>query len=213
MQLMRVLEESRALGFLGPGALGSHVRHSLGFALAVSVARPSSPAPGPLGFLDLGSGGGVPGLVLALLEWRVRGVLLESNRRRSEFLVGAVERLGLSDRVSVVNERAEVAGHDLVLRGGFDVVVVRGFGPPAVTAECGGPFVASDGLLVVSEPPTDEVTGLGDRWRAQVVTDIGFGTVRGVHAGTAGFAVLTRTASVPPSIPRRTGVPRKRPLF
>ena len=48
-------------------------------------------------------------------------------------------------RVRVVRARAEVAGRDAALRGRFDVVVARGFGPPAVTAECAAPLLSLGG--------------------------------------------------------------------
>lgn len=153
-------------------------------------------------------------MVLAALEWHGPGVLLEANHRRSAFLVQAVEQLGMADRIRVVSERAEVAGHDGALRASIDVVVSRAFGPPAVTAECGGPFLTPGGLLVVSEPPVVEGgADLGDRWDVSGVATVGLDRPIGVHAGGAGYVVMRRTDHAPTELPRRTGVPRKRPLF
>jgi 16S rRNA (guanine527-N7)-methyltransferase len=149
--LMAVLERSRSLGFLGPGSLRVQVAHARGFAAAVRTA--------PLRVLDLGSGGGVPGLVLAAQWASSEVVLLDAAERRCAFLAESVASLGWADRVRVVRSRAEVAGRREDLRGRFDVVVARGFGPPAVTAECGAPFLVVGGRLVVSEPPV--VTGGG----------------------------------------------------
>ena len=149
--LMAVLERSRSLGFLGPGSLRVQVAHARGFAAAVRTA--------PLRVLDLGSGGGVPGLVLAAHWASSEVVLLDAAERRCAFLAESVASLGWADRVRVVRSRAEAAGRREDLRGRFDVVVARGFGPPAVTAECGAPFLVVGGRLVVSEPPV--VTGGG----------------------------------------------------
>src|SRR4051812_34590597 len=59
-QLIETLEEARTAGFLGPGPVEPHIRHAQGFAAAVVAALGREPA----NFADLGSGGGVPGLVL-----------------------------------------------------------------------------------------------------------------------------------------------------
>src|SRR5262249_59495264 len=74
----------------------------------------------------------------------------------------AVAALGLDDRATVLEGRAEALGRRSELRGAYDVVVARGFAPPAVTAECGAPFLRTGGLLVVSEPP--DPTARDGRW-------------------------------------------------
>src|SRR6478735_807025 len=60
-----VLERSRALGFLGPGPVADHLRHAQVFAAALRSAPAPAPVDGVVRVLDLGSGGGLPGLVLA----------------------------------------------------------------------------------------------------------------------------------------------------
>lgn len=146
-RLIEELERSQRLGFLGPAPVDAHLAHARGFAVAVEAP--------PTRFLDLGSGGGVPGLVLAELWPGAQAVLLEAGERRCGFLREAVGRLGLDGRVAVVRQRAEEAGRSPTWRGGFDLVVARSFGPPAVTAECAAPFLRVGGRLVVSEPPAD----------------------------------------------------------
>ena len=78
---------------------------------------------------------------MVAIEWPEATVaLLEANGRRAAFLRRAVERLGLGDRVTVLEERAEVCGRDAGLRAGFDGVLARSFGRPAVVAECAAPL-------------------------------------------------------------------------
>jgi 16S rRNA (guanine527-N7)-methyltransferase len=213
--LDRVLERSRSLGFLGPGSVRVHVEHAEGFAAGVPAA------PGTL--LDLGSGGGVPGLVLARRWPGCEIVLLDAGERRCEFLRSAVRDLRLDDRVRVVRDRAEEAGRAPELRGHFDVVVARGFGPPAVTAECGAPFLRVGGRLVVSDPPRegDGEPGGGDGLRA------GADATRWPPAGLARLGLVAERAwrrpfhyqalrqqqPCPDGYPRRNGVPARRPLF
>ena len=136
--LLSVLSESRDLGFLGPGPVDEQVRHSLLFALMVPAFSGRA--------VDLGSGGGLPGLVLAR-HWPASSWLfLDINRRRTEWLAGAVSSLGMADRVKVRCQRAEEAGRDPLLRSSFDLVTARSFGPPAVTAECAAPLLSMGGL-------------------------------------------------------------------
>jgi 16S rRNA (guanine527-N7)-methyltransferase len=200
-----ILERSRSLGFLGPGSVGVQVAHAEGFAAGVDAP--------PRRFLDLGSGGGVPGLVLATRWTDATAVLLDASERRCAFLTEAVTALRCDDRVSVVRARAEQAGRRGDLRGGFDLVVARGFGPPAVTAECGAPFLAVGGRLVVSEPPDGHAAGPGPgRWPAEGLALVGLMPDR---AWTEPYHyrsyVLERPC--PGRYPRRVGVPAKRPLF
>ena len=196
--LLEVLEESRRFGFLGPGPVGPQVHHADGF-VAAAGGEPDS-------FLDLGSGGGLPGLVLAVRWPGARGVLLDSMVRRTEFLAEAVERLGAAGRVRVVCARAEDAART-DLRGSFALVTARSFGPPSATAECATGLLRAGGLLVVSEPPTADPS----RWDAAGLEDLGL-ALEG-EAGTDARFVCIRKVGDHERWPRRSGVPTKRPLW
>jgi 16S rRNA (guanine527-N7)-methyltransferase len=157
--------------------------------------------------MDLGSGGGLPGLPLALVWPTTRWVLLDGSRTRAEFLQHAVTELGLTNRVQVIGERAEVAGRG-ELRATIDCVVARSFAGPAATAECGAPFLRVGGLLVVAEPPG----GAPERWDAHGLALLGLEVDRRVSGRTA-YQVLRQGTACPDRFPRRVGVPAKRPLF
>lgn len=235
--LAEALQRAQGLGFLGDGPLDAQVRHSLEMASCVEGALAAFPdassddgnAPSiasersPRRFLDLGTGGGVPGLILAQRWGAASGVLLDAHGRRTEFVADTVRSLGWEDRIEVVRERAEVAGRQPELRGAFDVVVARSFGPPPVTAECGAPFLAPGGILVVSEPPAADGGQLTDDPAGAAKTDPvrwpedGLGAL-GLARGEAwrrrfGFQVLRLVGPVPDRYPRRAGVPAKRPLY
>ena len=197
--LLEVLEESRRLGFLGPGPVSEHITSANRFLAALEPHKPTA-------VVDLGSGGGVPALPLAIALGTTRFVLVESMERRTRFLRSAIDRLGLGDRVSVVHERAEVAARQIELRASFDAAVARSFGPPAVTAECAAPFLRIGGALVVSEPPDRP-----NRWNSEVQL-----RELGLHLQADppdGVVVLIQEALCPSRFPRRTGIPAKRPLF
>src|SRR5260221_6188876 len=164
-ELRQVLEDARAAGFLGPGPVEAHLQHAQGFAEAAEAALGHSPAH----FVDLGTGGGIPGLVIGARCSRSRGVFIESNRRRCAALRDAVVRLGLENRVEVLEQRAEAAGRQGTYREGFELVTARSFAEPAVTAEIGAGLVKIGGVpLVRGAPPTgaprlapEEVPGVG----------------------------------------------------
>lgn len=184
--LVEVLHEARDLGFLGPGPVEDHLAHAKGFVAA-------APAP-PGRFLDLGSGGGVPGLVLAA-EWpTAEVVLLDGSSKRTAFLRRAVAALGLGGRATVLTARAEVAGRDGRWRARFDLVVARSFGAPAVTAECGAAFLVPGGSLLVSDPPDG-----GDRWDEALLGPLGL--TAATIAGPVRRLVLD--GEYPATFPRR----------
>ena len=151
------LRRSADLGFLGSMPVDEQIDHALGFVHAAEAALQSS----PLSVVDLGSGGGVPGLVLRSCWPDCNLVLIDSNERRAEFLTAeAVGRPG-TGKVEVMRCRAEEAGRMPSFREQCDLVTSRSFGAPAVAAECGAPFLVAGGVMVVSEPPESD----GDiRW-------------------------------------------------
>jgi 16S rRNA (guanine527-N7)-methyltransferase len=201
-RLVEVLEESRRLGLLGPGPVTRQLDHARDLAAAV----------GPFGgeLLDLGSGGGMPGLVLFDLWSDASGVLLDAQRRRCDFLQRAVSSLDLAARVEVRCGRAEVLARDPELRAGFGLVTARSFGPPAVTAECAVGFLRAGGALVVTEPPSSEVEA---RWDPAGLAELGFETPEPLRERATGAVRLRLPGAVDDRWPRRDGVPSKRPLW
>ncbi len=165
--------------------------------------------------IDLGAGGGLPGLVVAEGWPEVSMVLLDASRRRASFLGRAVDRLGLSGRVTVLQERAEVCGRQEGYRGAFDGVLARSFGRPAMVAECAAPLLKVGGWLLVSEPPLSG-PAIGPveetRWPAETLAVFGLDPTELVDEGFA-YQVLRQVTPCPDRFPRRNGVPAKKPLF
>lgn len=203
-QLVSVLQRSKDLGFLGPGPVEAHMDHAMAFDVLLNGCR---------NIMDLGSGGGVPGLVLALHR---RGgenppsfTLVDANRRRCDFLSEAVRELGIGDSVTVVHGRAERLARSASMRHRFDCVVARSFGPPAVVAECAVGFLTKDGRLIVSEPPGDTIS----RWDPDGLASLGLRATDTFRRGDVGLQLLEVVEVCDERFPRRDGVPAKRPLF
>lgn len=186
-------------GIAGSGSVEAH----LGRARAFAQAR-GGPADR---FCDLGTGPGMPGLVLALLWPEARGVLIDATERRVAFVEQWVRELGLAGRITVEHGRAEVLAHQEDFRHEFDTVVARSFGPPAVVAECASGFLALAGVALVSEPPED--SPIAERWPADGLSTLGL-----VDRGqVAGVRRLEAASLVDERWPRRDGRPAKRPLW
>jgi 16S rRNA (guanine527-N7)-methyltransferase len=199
--LIELLGVARDRGFLGPGDVAFHVEHARAFL--AQLGRGDR-------VLDLGSGGGIPGLVLIVERPDLSVTMLDANGRRTAFLEEATTTLAASDRVAVVRGRAEEAGRNADLRGAFDRVVSRSFGAPAVVAECAAPFLRVGGRLVVSEPQdAAEVP----RWDPEGLSTVGMALGPAVRHQPATLQVIFQTSPCPERYPRRTGVPAKRPLF
>ena len=197
-----MLEEAREFGFLGPGPIEPQLEHSSNLAGAVG------PFDGT--FLDLGSGGGLPGLVLAGVWPTATGVLLDAQRRRCDFLSRAVKRLGLGARLEVACGRAETLARSDALRARFDLVVARSFGAPSTTAECAVGFLRAGATLVVTEPPGPAVASRRDPAGMQ---RLGFGEVIPIRQGATGAIRTVLERDPDDQWPRRDGVPGKRPLW
>lgn len=124
------------------------VAHLIGESLMLLSVLPASPCP----LLDIGTGAGIPGLVLKLArpQWDI--TLCEANRRRANFLRHVVRRLDLG-AVAVHRERAETLATVPAHRMLYRVVTLRAVASPAVAGALAQPFLREDGHMVVPVGP------------------------------------------------------------
>jgi len=203
-KLLEIFEDARDHGYLGPEPVRRHLDHSVALAQLLGAPPPQ--------FVDLGSGAGVPGLVLAVLWDKVDAVLVDANQRRCADLREAATRLGLTSRVSVRCGRAEALAREPDLRGRFGLVVARAFGRPAVTAECAVGFLEPAGCLVVTEPPeasADESL----RWPPEGLGRLGFGPATSMRNEGVGAVAISAVGPLDERWPRAVGRPAKSPLW
>lgn len=148
---------------------------------------------GPI--VDVGSGGGSPGIALAAALPDREVTLLEANGRKFTFLQ---RRAASFPNVRVVNARAEE--HEL---DHYGVAVAKALAPPPVAAEWCLPLVVPGGAVVLWVGPAADV----DRVRRVAERLGGELTER-----RPGLIVLRKVAPTPAGFPRRPGMARKRPL-
>jgi len=197
------IESAAEFGFIA-GDLNQQLEHSECFARVVGKYSPT-----PLRLLvDLGSGGGIPAISIIGRVPETPVLLVESMRRRANFLVSQLVDFGWSDRVVVCQQRAEVVARAARWREAAGVVTARSFGKAAVTAEIAAGFLAVGGVLVVSDPPHGSYQ---ERWPDRGLEALGFARVATITIPYH-FTVLTKVESKP-HFPRGVGVPAKVPLF
>lgn len=161
--------------------------------------------------VDVGSGGGLPGLPLKILRPELEMTLVESDQAKAAFLVQAAARLRLS-AVDVVARTAEEVGRDSRCRESFDAAVARALAPLPVLAELCLPLVRVGGRLLAQKTEKE------DSAAAKRVLKLLGGMLDSVHpapstARTEGVVVVVRKVTpTPEAYPRRPGLPRRKPL-
>lgn len=185
------------------GTVEEHLVHALGF---VEIVQGIANEPSRL--VDLGSGGGYPGLVLAYFLPATRVTLVEAREKRADFLRRAVYSLELDERVTVYAGEASTLGRGE--RASVDVVTARSFGTPGITAECAAPLLRVDGCVVVSEPPMSSVA---ERWPQDSLSQLGLGPATEITGGSTRFVTTKKVAPTPDRYPRSRRQMQKMPAF
>lgn len=156
--------------------------------------------------IDIGSGGGLPAIPLAVAMPPVQFTLLEANARKCAFLEHVAATLGLTN-VVVACGRAEELGHRPALREQFDRAISRAAARPQVLLELALPFVRTGGDLVA------QVSTIDPHLLEPAARLLGGGTPRVEReAGGHGLLVVPKLAPTPSRFPRRTGLPGRKPL-
>lgn len=145
--------------------------------------------------VDVGSGGGTPGIPLAASLPEREVTLLEAERRKTEFLDRWTSEL---PNLTVVWGRAESQATDC-----YKVAVAKALARPPVAAEWCLPLVEAGGAVVLWVGPS------ADR---SAVAAVAARIAGELEESPPGFIVLRKTGPTPPGFPRRPGMAKKRPL-
>ena len=161
--LTSILQRAQAEGALGARPILEVIAHARSFVAALPD--------GVLSIMDLGSGAGIPGLVVALDRPLLQVTLVDRRAKRVDALRRAVTALGWGARVTVLEADADQLSRDPTWAKTQDAVVARGFAEPAVTLPIAGRLVRPGGWVVISEPPAEH----GSRWDVEWVRSLGMG--------------------------------------
>jgi 16S rRNA (guanine527-N7)-methyltransferase len=164
--------------------------------------------------IDVGTGGGLPGIPLAIARPDLSFTLLEATGKKCDYLRGVTEALSL-ENVEVRQARAEDAGRFPELRQHFAVAVCRAVGPMPVLLELCLPLVRVGGRLLAMKGPKaeQELDVSGD-----ALTKLGGGDVAVIDAYPEGFdndlviVSIVKDTPTPKAYPRAPGLPKKMPL-
>jgi 16S rRNA (guanine527-N7)-methyltransferase len=163
----------------------------------------AAPAPGAR-VVDIGAGGGVPGLVMAILRPDLRVTLIESDRRKAGFLLQAAA-VCECPQVRVDPRRAEEVGHDPAHREAYDLAVSRATASAPVLCELALPLLHAGGRLLALVADAEADAGIA----AAAASACGGGMPAALAPG---ILSITKVAPTPELYPRRAGMPARRPL-
>ncbi len=163
--------------------------------------------------VDVGSGGGFPGLVIAAVAPGVDVHLIESRRNRGRLLADLAKELGLGDSVTVHAERAEEAGRR-ALRDRGDLVIARAVAPLPVLLEYLAPLAATGATLAAVKGSRGEAELAQAQGALEALNceHLGSEAMRGEAAERMRVLRFRKLAATPAQYPRRPGMPAKRPL-
>ncbi|MDP9468002.1 MAG: 16S rRNA (guanine(527)-N(7))-methyltransferase RsmG [Chloroflexota bacterium] len=169
----------------------------------------------PRHVIDLGSGGGIPALPLALARPDMRWTLVDSVARKATVLRGFVDALGLHS-ITVLADRAEALGVAAEHRESYDLVTARACAPLPVLAELSLPLLVLGGSLLAWKGPLDD--GADEVRGGRIAAgQLGGGRLEILATGLPAlgghrFVTIRKERPTPERFPRRAGEPARRPL-
>lgn len=166
--------------------------------------------------IDVGSGGGLPGIPLKMARPDLSVSLLESTGKKARFISQAAYELGLTN-IEVVNRRAEEAGRDPEYRGRYDVATVRALASLPVIVEYCVPFLRVGGTVIAMKgrPATAEISA-GEKAasvlgaKLEGIRPVSWLPETGIRERC--LVIVKKIRETPEKYPRKPGVPKKRPL-
>lgn len=173
------------------------------------------PEPAPGSAVDIGAGAGFPGLPLRIVRPDLRLTLVESSRKKAEFLRHVAGALEL-DGVTVLAARAEDVGRDPAHREGYHVALARAVADLRVLVEYALPLLRVGGVFIAQKtaaaaPVEIESAGHALEVHGGVVRDVVEVSLPGLREPRA-LIVVAKVTPTPDRYPRRAGMPAQRPL-
>jgi len=198
---------ARSAGVLGSATVQDLWEHTAGYISAVCSSFLVSQEDFDGRIVDVGTGAGVPGLLMAQALPCAEVTLLDAAERRLDHVRRGRRALELEERTTVLHGRVDELAHQRLLREQFDVAVARLLAEPAETLELLLPLVRNGGLLVVSAR-ADQLP----QWRDAAAGRLPIASVT-VSQGHGCFVALRRDGALHPDWPRRAKARTRTPLL
>jgi len=163
--------------------------------------------------IDIGSGAGFPGMILAITVPFLKVTLLDSIGKKCRFLESAAHKLGLDDRVSVICDRAEVVAHDKRHRERYSFATARAVGALPMVAELCIPFLRYSGYLLAQRSKrqaTEEeqiIDAYASRLGGELVSVTHFDP--DILGRELSLIQIKKTKTTPPRFPRSAAAMKK----
>lgn len=179
---------------------------------SLSLLKHYDISPG-VAMLDLGSGGGLPGLPVKICKPHVRAFFMEANRKKALFLASTINRLNLK-QAEVLCGRAEDYGQSLEHRGKYDLILCKAVAQAAVLAELTLPLLKVGGVVILYKGPQgakeieiakNAFVTCGGRQEKCWQYKLENGEERLLY-------LIRKNNTTPPEYPRRAGKPSKYPI-
>jgi 16S rRNA (guanine527-N7)-methyltransferase len=164
--------------------------------------------------IDIGSGAGIPGIPIAIVEPNVRVTMVEATGKKARFIQTSIDFLGVTN-ATVVHARAEDLARDPRYRESFDVAIARAVGSTATLLELATPFLVPGGQLFFPKGTLDEREIGGMHFAAGEVGAVIEHIVAAPHVNgcpDTQVVIGSRIGSIPDRFPRRAGTPARDPL-
>lgn len=164
--------------------------------------------------IDIGTGGGIPGIVIAIARPEIDVTLLDATGKKIAFLNAVIDELKL-ENVRTILRRAEEAGLDRQVRGRYGIGTARAVSSIPALMELGLPLLELGGFLLLSKGADIEDELLAGSRAGEM---LGGSIIEASFLPDAGTSIATRlvvvekTAPTPGAYPRRSGIPSRNPL-
>lgn len=163
--------------------------------------------------MDVGTGPGIPGLILKIYRPDIKLSLLESVRKKTDFIRDVIGKMNIPD-VQVINGRAEEAGHDIKHRESYDIVVARAVSSLNSLLELCLPFAKLGGIFIAMKGglPQQEI-----ELSQKALKILGGKIVKCQEyildeGSKRNLIIISKEQNCPAKYPRRPGIPGKNPL-
>lgn len=189
------------------GVLLKHIIDSL-------LVLPFDQIPAGSSVIDIGTGGGFPGIALAIALPSCSFTLADSTAKKLSAVQSMIETLGIPNAKTLLG-RAETLGQNQKYRERFDIAVTRAVGPFPVMLEYSLPFIKPGGKLIAYQGPE-----IKDQWKkyqpiaktlaSEIVEALE--TLLPIENAKRFFVIVKKTGKLNAQYPRREGLPLKKPL-